>query len=60
MPGLLRGNRALREIDAQPQACSNRSSVVVGRVLSIVGLMIWALFISLYLVALVVPGPTPS
>jgi len=60
VPGLLRGTRALREIDAQPQAWSNRSSVVVGRVLSIVSLAIWALIISLYLVALVATRPTPS
>ncbi|GAA1434751.1 hypothetical protein GCM10009616_29880 [Microlunatus lacustris] len=60
VPGLLRGTRALREIDAQPGGCTNRSSVVVGRVLSIASLVIWALIISLYLVALAVPGPTTT
>ena len=56
VPGLLRGNQALGEIDAQPGAWSNRSSVVVGRLLSIISLVIWALAVLLVLVALVVPG----
>lgn len=59
VPGLLRGNRALREIDADPQAWSNRSSVVVGRLLSLIGLVVWALIL-LYLVALAVSGPPTS
>lgn len=59
VPGLLRGNRALREIDAQPRAWSNRSSVVAGRLLSVVGLVVWSLIL-IYLVALGVSGPPTS
>ena len=60
VPGLLRGNQALRDIDAQPGAWSNRSSVVVGRLLSIISLVIWALAVLLFLVAVVVPGLTTT
>ena len=56
VPGLLRGNQALREIDANPHAYSNRTAVVVGRVLSIVTLVAWALVILFYLVAVLALG----
>ena len=56
VPGLLLGTRALREIDARPTAYSNRSAVVVGRVLSLVALVAWAAVILFYLVAVVALG----
>jgi hypothetical protein len=56
VPGLLRGNQALAEINANPHAYSNRTSVVAGRVLSIVSLVVWALVILSYLVAVVALG----
>ncbi|WP_091414323.1 hypothetical protein [Friedmanniella luteola] len=56
VPGLLRANQALHQIDANPHAYSNRSSVVVGRVLSIITLVVWALVILFYLVAVLALG----
>jgi hypothetical protein len=47
--GLLRGNQVLHEIDANPYAYDNRSSVVIGRVLSILALAVWGLLIVFYL-----------
>jgi hypothetical protein len=54
--GLLRGNQALAEIKARPYAYSNRTSVVVGRVLSILTLVVWGLVILFYLVAVLALG----
>lgn len=56
--GLTQGNRALKEIDANPAAYNNRQTVVIGRVLSIVGLALWAasIVLILLLVALGVIG----
>jgi hypothetical protein len=41
--GWVQGNRALREIDASPQVYNNRQTVSIGRILSIVGVALWAL-----------------
>jgi hypothetical protein len=48
------GNRALREIDAQPMAYVNRQQVVVGRILGIVAVAVYGAFIVGYLIFLVV------
>ena len=53
--GLVSGNRALREIDANPPAYNNRQTVVIGRVLSIVGLILWGLSLA-FIVVLVALG----
>jgi hypothetical protein len=45
---LVLGNRALKEIDANPAAYSNRQNVVIGRILGIVGVILWALGIIAY------------
>lgn len=37
---LIQGNKALREIDANPAAYTNRQSVVIGRILGIVALVL--------------------
>ena len=56
VPGLLRGTQVLREIDARPTLYSNRTPVVVGRLLSILALVVWAGAILFYLVAVVALG----
>lgn len=43
------GNRALREIDAQPYAYRNRQSVVIGRILGIVAVAVYGAVIVGYL-----------
>jgi hypothetical protein len=48
------GNRALREIDAQPTAYTNRQQVVVGRILGIVGLAVYGTLIVGYVIFAVV------
>jgi hypothetical protein len=48
------GNRALREIDAQPMVYVNRQQVVVGRILGIVAVAIYGAVIVGYLIFLVV------
>jgi hypothetical protein len=48
------GNRALREINANPGAYTNRQSVVVGRVLGIVGVAVVGGILALYLLFAVV------
>jgi hypothetical protein len=48
------GNRAMKEIDANPAAYSNRQSVSIGRVLGIVGTILWALGILAYIIFFVV------
>jgi len=51
------GNRALREIDAQPATWPNRQQVVVGRILGIVGVAVYGtLFVGYVIFALVVIG----
>lgn len=40
--GWVQGNRALHEIDANPQVYNNRQTVSIGRILSIVGVALWA------------------
>jgi hypothetical protein len=37
--GLVLGNRALKEIDANPAAYNNRQNIVVGRILGIIGIV---------------------
>jgi hypothetical protein len=54
--GWVQGNRALREIDANPQAYTNRQNVVIGRILSIVGVALWVLGIIFYVLLFVVLG----
>jgi hypothetical protein len=40
---LVMGNRVLKEIDANPAAYNNRQSVVIGRILGIIAVVLWAL-----------------
>lgn len=54
--GLRLGHQALREIDANPHAYSNRPAVVVGRALSVVSLAAWSVVVVVYLVAVVALG----
>jgi hypothetical protein len=54
--GWVQGNRALHEIDANPQAYNNRQNVVIGRILSMVGVGLWALGIIFYVLLFVVLG----
>jgi len=51
--GLVLGNRALREIDANPAAYNNRQNVVVGRILGIIGIVWQVLAILAYVLILV-------
>lgn len=48
------GNKALKEIDANPAAYNNRQLVVVGRILGIVGTCLWALGIIAYVIFFIV------
>jgi hypothetical protein len=40
---LIQGNRALREIDANPGAYTNRQHVAIGRILGIVAIVLWVI-----------------
>jgi uncharacterized membrane protein len=51
--GLVLGNRALREIDANPAAYNNRQNVVVGRILGIIGIVWQVLGILAYVLIVV-------
>jgi hypothetical protein len=51
--GLVLGNRALKEIDANPAAYNNRQNVVVGRILGIIGIVWQVLGILAYVLILV-------
>ena len=48
------GNRALREINAQPMVYANRQQVVVGRILGIVGVAVYGTAAVVYLLVAVV------
>jgi hypothetical protein len=48
------GNRALKEIDANPAAYSNRQSVVIGRVLGIISIVWQVLALVAYIIVIVV------
>ena len=48
------GNRALREIDAQPARYANRQQIAVGRILGIVALAVYGTLIVGYLLFVVV------
>jgi len=48
------GNKALKEIDANPAAYNNRQSVVIGRILSIIGIVLQVIGIVLYVLLVVV------
>jgi len=52
--GLVIGNKALKEIDANPGAYNNRQNVVVGRILSIIGIVLQVLGIALYVLFVVI------
>ncbi len=45
---LVMGNKALKEIDANPGAYNNRQNVVIGRILGIVGTVLWGIGIIAY------------
>lgn len=51
--GLVLGNRALKEIDANPAAYNNRQNIVVGRILGIIGIVWQVLGIVAYVLILV-------
>jgi hypothetical protein len=42
------GNKALKDIDADPAAYDNRSTIVTGRILGIIGVALWGLVIVVY------------
>ena len=46
--GLVIGNKAMREIDANPAAYNNRPNVVAGRILAIIGIVWQVLVIAVY------------
>ena len=48
------GGRALKEIDAQPGAWTNRQSVAVGRILGIVAVAVYGAALAAYLLVAVV------
>lgn len=48
------GNKALKEIDANPGAYNNRQNVVIGRILGIISIVVWALIIIGYIIFFVV------
>jgi hypothetical protein len=48
------GNKAIKEIDANPTAYNNRQMVNVGRILGMVGTIIWGAFIVIYVVVIIV------
>jgi hypothetical protein len=50
---LVIGNKALREIDANPGAYNNRQSVVIGRILGIIGIA-WQVILGIVYVIFVV------
>lgn len=50
---LVIGTKALREIDANPSAYTNRQSVVIGRILGIVGVCLQVLGFIVYIVVFV-------
>ena len=47
---LVMGNKALKEIDANPGAYNNRQMVVIGRILGIVGTVLWGLGLIAYVI----------
>ena len=51
---LVMGNRALKEIDANPTAYNNRQNVVVGRILGIISIVLWVIGIVGYIILVVV------
>ena len=52
--GLVIGNRALKEIDANPAAYNNRQTVVIGRILSMIGIVLQVLGIAAYVIFAIV------
>jgi hypothetical protein len=50
---LVMGNKALKEIDANPGAYNNRQNVVIGRILGIVGIVIQGLVVVGYAIVLI-------
>ena len=40
---IIQGNNALKEIDANPSAYTNRQNVVIGRILGIIAIALWAI-----------------
>ncbi|MGI8456870.1 MAG: DUF4190 domain-containing protein [Propionibacteriaceae bacterium] len=55
---IVMGNRALKEVDANPSAYTNRQSIVAGRILGIIGTALWALIIVFYVIIVVVAAGT--
>lgn len=53
---LVMGNKALKEIDANPAAYNNRQTVVIGRILGIVGVVIWAISLVIIVIYLIFFG----
>lgn len=48
------GNKALKEIDANPAAYNNRQNVVIGRILGIIGIVLQVLGLVIYGIAIAV------
>lgn len=51
------GNREVREIDAGLRVPSGRGKARVGRVLGVIGLVLWGLMWVLFVLALAMSGP---
>ena len=54
------GNRVVKEIDANPTAYNNRQMVNVGRILGIVGTILWAAVIVFYVVFIIIAAVSAS
>ena len=57
---LIMGNKALKEIDANPAAYSNRQNVVIGRVLGIVAVALWGILLVVYAIIFIAALATSS
>ncbi len=54
------GTRALREIDANPTAYNNRQTVVIGRIIGLVGVGLQVLGFVAYLIFVIAAGSQPD
>ena len=54
------GNKALKEIDANPAAYNNRQSVTIGRILGIIGVVLQGGFVLIYGIVIIAAIATSS
>lgn len=55
---LIQGNKALKEIDANPAAYTNRQNVVIGRILGIIAIVLWVIGIIVNIIVAATGGMT--